>query len=120
MGRKVYVVGVGMSRFEQPGKNRLLEYPEMAAGAARLALEDAQLSYEQVQHATVGYVYGDSTSGQAALYELGMTRIPVVNVNNNCATGASALMLAKQLIEGGLYDCTLGERWLSSPAGRLP
>ena len=109
MGRKVFIVGVGMRKFEQPGKNKLLDYPEMAARVVRTALTDAQLPYEQVQHASIGYVYGDSSCGQAVLYELGMTQIPIVNVNNNCATGSSALMLAKQLIEGGLYDCTLGK-----------
>jgi acetyl-CoA acetyltransferase len=109
MSGKVYVVGVGMGKFEQPGKNRLLDYPEMAAAAVRSALQDAAIAYDQVQHASVGYVYGDSGSGQAVLYELGLTGIPIVNVNNNCATGSTALMLAKQMIQGGLYDCTLGK-----------
>ncbi|MEY2455162.1 MAG: sterol carrier protein 2, partial [Acidimicrobiaceae bacterium] len=45
--------------------------------------------------------------GQRALYRLGLTGIPVVNVNNNCATGSSALYLVKKLIEGGIADCGL-------------
>ena len=57
--------------------------------------------------AAVGYVYGDSTCGQRALYPLGMTGIPVYNVNNNCATGSSALFLAKQLVAGGIADCVM-------------
>ncbi|PQP54433.1 beta-ketoacyl synthase N-terminal-like domain-containing protein, partial [Mycolicibacterium austroafricanum] len=55
----------------------------------------------------VGYCTGDSTSGQRALYELGMTGIPIANVNNNCSTGSTALYLAEQAIRGGLADCTL-------------
>ncbi|MGC7327521.1 beta-ketoacyl synthase N-terminal-like domain-containing protein, partial [Mycobacteroides abscessus subsp. abscessus] len=54
-----------------------------------------------------GYVYGESTSGQRAVYELGMSGIPVVNVNNNCSTGSTALYLAAQSIRGGLADCAL-------------
>jgi len=50
---------------------------------------------------------GDSTCGQRALYAMGMTGIPVYNVNNNCSTGSSALYLAKQLVETGNNDCVL-------------
>lgn len=53
------------------------------------------------------FFVGDSTSGQRALYEVGMTGIPIYNVNNNCSTGASALFLAKQLIENGQNDCVM-------------
>jgi sterol carrier protein 2 len=88
MGRSVYVAGVGMTPFAKPGKSR--DYQEMGADAARAALADAGIDYTQVQQAYAGYVYGDSTSGQATLYHLGLTGIPVVNVNNNCSTGSSA------------------------------
>ncbi|MDN5939892.1 MAG: lipid-transfer protein, partial [Salinisphaera sp.] len=57
--------------------------------------------------AYAGYVYGDSTSGQAALYRAGMTGIPVVNVNNNCSSGSSALFLARQAVASGMVDCAL-------------
>lgn len=52
-------------------------------------------------------IVGDSTCGQRALYEVGLTGIPMYNVNNNCSTGSTALMLAKQLIENGDNDCVL-------------
>jgi acetyl-CoA acetyltransferase len=55
----------------------------------------------------VGYVYGDSTAGQRALYEVGMTGIPIVNVNNNCSTGSTALYLARQAVASGAADCVL-------------
>jgi acetyl-CoA acetyltransferase len=106
MGRRVFVVGVGMTKFEKPG-GREWDYPDMAREAGNAALEDAGISYDLVEQAAVGYCYGDSTAGQRALYEIGVTGIPVVNVNNNCATGSSALYLAKRFVEGGLADCAL-------------
>lgn len=105
MSRDVYVTGVGMIPFTKPGAN--LPYPEMAAQAVRAALADAGIGYAQMQQAYVGYVYGDSTAGQRALYEVGMTGIPVVNVNNNCSTGSTALFLARQAVASGAADCVL-------------
>lgn len=103
---RVFVIGVGMTKFEKPG-SRDWDYPDMGEEAVRAALADASLSYSSIQQATVGYVYGDSTCGQRCLYQLGMTAIPVFNVNNNCSTGASALFLAKQIIQSGNADCVL-------------
>ncbi|CAF1269667.1 unnamed protein product [Didymodactylos carnosus] len=71
------------------------------------ALRDANLSYNNIEEAAVGYVYGDSTCGQRALYPIGLTGIPIFNVNNNCSTGSSALLLAARHIQGGLVDCAL-------------
>ena len=105
MARNVYVAGVGMIRFAKPGANA--PYPQMAAQATRDALDDAGIGYSDVAQAYVGYVYGDSTSGQRALYEVGMSGIPIVNVNNNCATGSTALFLARQAVESGAVDCAL-------------
>lgn len=106
MGRKVFVVGVGMTKFEKPF-SRDWSYVDMAKQAATAALSDAGVAYADVQQACVGYVFGDSTRGQRALYGVGLTGIPVYNVNNNCATGSTALFMGKQLIEGGMADCVL-------------
>jgi acetyl-CoA acetyltransferase len=105
MGRRVNVAGVGMIKFAKPGASE--EYDVMAAKAARAALQDAGVRYEEIEQAFVGYVYGDSTCGQRAVYGLGMTGIPVINVNNNCSTGSTALYLARQAIEGGLAECVI-------------
>jgi acetyl-CoA acetyltransferase len=99
------VVGVGMVPFKSPSRSE--SYDVMGEQAAIAALADAGIDYYQVQHAYVGYVYGDSTSGQAALYGVGQTGIPIVNVNNACATGSSALFLARQAVENGAVDCVL-------------
>ena len=106
MGRKVFVIGVGMTKFEKPGSLDW-DYPQMAKEAGDKALMDAGITYDQVQQAAVGYCYGDSTCGERALYEIGMTGLPIYNVNNNCSTGSTALFLAKQLVEGGLADCAM-------------
>ncbi len=106
MGRRVYVIGVGMTKFEKPG-SKSWDYPEMAKEAGEKALKDAGIPYDQVEQAAVGYCYGDSTCGQRAVYQLGLTGIPVYNVNNNCSTGSTALYMAKQFVEGGLADCVL-------------
>jgi sterol carrier protein 2 len=106
MGRKVYVVGVGMTKFEKPG-SREWDYPDMAREAGTRALEDAGIPFAEVEQACVGYCYGDSTCGERAVYTLGLTGIPIYNVNNNCATGSTALYMAKQFVEGGLAECVL-------------
>ena len=103
MGRKVFVVGVGMTKFEKPGAREGWDYPQMAEEAGSKALADAGVPYSEVDQACVGYVYGESTCGQRAVYGLGLTGIPVYNVNNNCSTGSTALFMAKQLIEGGAF-----------------
>jgi len=105
MSDHALIAGVGMVPFTKPGANP--PYPEMAAAAVRAALADAGLGYEQVRQAYVGYVYGDSTAGQRALYEVGMTGVPIVNVNNNCSTGSTALFLARQAVACGAVDCAL-------------
>ena len=104
---KVYVVGVGMTKFEKPGRREGWDYPQMAKESGTKALEDAGIDYTEIEQGYVGYVSGDSTCGQRALYELGMTGIPIVNVNNNCSTGSTALYLGAQAIRGGLADCVL-------------
>jgi acetyl-CoA acetyltransferase len=105
MTRKINVIGVGMVPFAKPGKSE--EYNVMAAKAARTALADAKVDYAKVEQAYAGYVFGDSTCGQRAVYEVGLTGIPVFNVNNNCSTGSSALMLGAQAVGGGAAECVL-------------
>lgn len=72
-----------------------------------------------IEKAICGYVYGDSTSGQRAIYEVGMTGIPIFNVNNNCSTGSSALLLAAEMIESGKNDCVLAVGFEKMERGSL-
>ena len=118
MSERVFVIGVGMTKFEKPG-GRDWDYPDMAREAGQAALADAGIQYADVQSAVVGYCYGDSTCGQTALYEIGLSGIPIINVNNNCSTGSSALYTARQFIRGGLYDCALALGFVKMQRGSL-
>ena len=117
MKRRVNVIGVGMTKFAKPGASD--DYHVMAAEAGKKALADAGINYNEVEQAFCGYVYGDSTCGQRAVYELGLTGIPVVNVNNNCSTGSSALFLARQAVEGGLAECVIAVGFEKMERGAL-
>jgi len=105
MSRSVVVAGVGMIPFRKPSQSAT--YDVMGAEAVSLALKDAGIDYDLIQQAYAGYVYGDSTCGQRALYRVGQSGIPVINVNNNCSSGSSALFLARQAVESGVVDCAL-------------
>jgi acetyl-CoA acetyltransferase len=106
MSERVFVAGVGMTKFAKIGTNGAT-YPQMVSEAVGKALSDAGIDYGQVQRAAVGYVFQPSAAGQRALYDVGMTGIPVVNVNNNCATGSTALLLAREWIQSGLAEVAL-------------
>ncbi len=106
MARDVLIGGVGMAPFCKPSSPGA-DYESLGAEAIRLALQDADVSFDAVQQVFAGYVYGDSCAGQRVVYRAGMSGVPIFNVNNNCATGSSALFLARQVIESGAADCVL-------------
>jgi acetyl-CoA acyltransferase len=115
---RTFVVGVGMTKFDKPGTKQG-DYPDWASEAGNNALADAGIRYGLVEQAYAGYCYGDSAYGQRAIYQLGLTGIPVVNVNNNCSTGSSALFLARQAVKGGLADCVLAVGFEKMERGSL-
>lgn len=106
MSNRTFVAGVGMTKLQKPGSKEG-DYPDWVREAGEKALGDAAISYSNVEQAYAGYVYGDSTAGQRAIYGLGLTGIPIANVNNNCATGSTALYLARQAVKHGIADCVL-------------
>lgn len=107
MSQRVFVVGVGLTRFEKPGARPDWDYPDMVGEAAGDALADAGASYEDVEQIVAGYCFGNTASGQRAVYPLGMTGVPVLNVNNACASGSSALYMARGLVAAGMAQCAL-------------
>ncbi|MCC6192938.1 MAG: lipid-transfer protein [Burkholderiales bacterium] len=113
----VVVAGVGMIPFKKPGQSEA--YDVMGARAARAALEDAGIEYADVQQAYASYVYGDSCSGQAALYNVSISGVPIVNVNNNCSSGSTAFALAAQAVQGGAVDCVLAVGFEQMAPGAL-
>ena len=116
-GQQTLVAGVGMIPFGKPGKSP--HYDEMGPEAIRIALEDAGISFDQIEQAYAGFVYGDSCSGQKVIYKAGMSGIPIINVNNNCSTGSTALFLARQAIESGAADCVLAVGFEEMTPGAL-
>ncbi|GJQ72003.1 Scpx [Trypoxylus dichotomus] len=118
MSARVYVIGVGLTKFDKPGK-KSGDFINWVEEVVSKALDDANVSMDKIEQAAVGYVYGGTTCGQRAIYEVGMTGIPIYNVNNNCATGSTALCLAKQFIEGGLSDCILAVGFEKMEGGSL-
>jgi acetyl-CoA acetyltransferase len=116
--QRTFVIGVGMTKFDKPGTKEG-NNTDWAQEAGRLALEDAGVPYSAIEQAYAGYVYGNSTTGQRAVYGLGLTGIPVVNVNNNCSTGSSALFLARQAVKFGVVDCALAVGFEQMQRGSL-
>ena len=117
-GNRTFVIGVGMTKFDKPGTKEG-DYPDWAKEAGEKALADAGIPYDTIEQAYAGYCYGDSTCGQRAVYGLGLTGIPVLNVNNNCSTGSSALFLARQAVKGGIADCALAVGFEKMEKGSL-
>jgi acetyl-CoA acyltransferase len=103
---RTFVVGVGLTKFDKPG-TKDGDYPDWVREAGGKALADATIPYADVERAFAGYCNGDSTAGQRAIYELGVSGIPIVNVNNNCSTGSTALYMTREAIRYGIVDCAL-------------
>ena len=102
---KVYVAGVDMVKFAKPGKQE--SYRVMASKAIQGAIADADIDSFLIEQAYGSYIYGDSTCAQYALYDAFMSGIPVVNVNNNCSSGSTAIFLARQAVQSGSVECAL-------------
>ncbi|PAJ73569.1 lipid-transfer protein [Pseudoalteromonas sp. NBT06-2] len=115
--KNVRIAGVGMIKFTKPGKQE--PYRVMASKAIKLALTDAGINYDKVQQAYASYIYGDSTCGQHGLYDVGQTGIPLINVNNNCSSGSTALFLARQAVASGAVECALAFGFEEMQAGAL-
>lgn len=103
--RDVLIAGVGMIPFTKPGTGA--SYDEMGCQAIQRALADAGIGYPLIEQAYASFVFGDSCSGQRVIYKAGMTGIPIINVNNNCSSGSTALFLARQAVESGAVECAL-------------
>lgn len=115
--QRTFIIGCGCTAFIKPRGQRTTE--DMGLEAGTKALLDGGITYDAVQTAFVGYCYGDSTSGQRALYGLGMTGIPITNVNNNCSTGSTALFHANNAVKSGLVECALALGFERMAAGSL-
>jgi acetyl-CoA acetyltransferase len=110
MQMNAYVAGVGMTRF---GKHLDIELKSLAGEAIVEALADAGLKGSAVEVAYMGNAAGgvvqgqEMISGQVALRELGIGKIPVINVENACATSSTAFNQACAMVTLGAYDVAL-------------
>lgn len=100
-----YVLGVGLTKFVKP--RGLIDYTELGFEAGIKALLDAHITYDDVEMGIASYCYGDSVSGQRVFYQFGMTEIPILNVNNNCASGSTGISMARDTISRGGADCVM-------------
>ncbi|MEH6519402.1 MAG: thiolase family protein [Halioglobus sp.] len=110
MGSKAYIAGVGMTPF---GKHADRTLKSLGAEAIRGALKDADLDSDTLQaaymgNAAAGVITGQvCVPGQVILRDMGIGGIPVVNVENACATAATAFQQAVAMVESGAYDIVL-------------
>ena len=104
-GRDVYVAGVGLHPF---GRFPDVSTKEMAKVAISQALADAGIPFKDIQVGYFSQVYREETTpGQAVLADFGLTGIPIMNVENACASGSSALWQAYRMVSFGAYDAAL-------------
>src|SRR3954468_18828780 len=102
--RGVQVAGVGMHPF---GRFDGLTTTDMGVVAVRAALSEAGVGRGGFQAAFCGTAYAGVASGHKVLGALGMTGMPIVDVEAGCASGSAALMLAAGAIRAGQYDTVL-------------
>ena len=99
------IAGVNMIKFAKPGTQE--PYRVMASKAIQGAVKEAGIDFSLIEQAYGGYIYGDSSGAQHALYDAYMTGIPIMNVSNNCSSGSTALFLARQAVQSGTVECAL-------------
>src|SRR5438270_12545882 len=100
----IWILGIHMTKF---GKHPDKDTVDLAAQAARAALKDAGVSMKDMGILAAGNLMGGGGIGQALQKQIGQTGIPVYNVANACATGATALRTAIMSVKAGETDMGL-------------
>lgn len=103
LARDVYVVGVGMHRFNNEG----LRATDMAYDAGIAALDDAGLDFPAVGALYNGYLGGPITAGVQVAKDFGLTGVPITHVENASATGSCAFGEAVHAVAGGRVDVAM-------------
>jgi len=117
LSREVYVIGAGMTPF---GRHEGRGVVELGGEAVRAALADAGIEYSDVEIAFCGHVLQGTTAGQKVLYGVGMTGIPIFNVENACASGTSALRAAVMAVASGMHKVALAMGFEVMGRGAIP
>ncbi len=114
--REVVIAGVGMCKL---GRYPDKELTDLGHEAAMNALADADMEWKDIQAMFCANAYGGMGVGHQIAYSIGKTGIPIVNVENACSAGASALRLCFQSIAAGLYDVCFAIGVEKIPGGLL-
>ncbi len=118
--REVVIAGVGLTRFDRyDGKKgrQSKEYYDLGSEAIQSAMADSDIAWKDIQAAFCGSVYCGTASGHQTINKIGMTAIPIINVENACSSGSSAFRLAYQAIAFGQYDIVLAAGFEQMPTG---
>ncbi len=102
--RRVSVAGVGMTTF---GKQPERSIESLGEEAIREALKDAGIEVDRIEATYCGNAVGGGSVGQRILHGMGFGGLPVVNVENACASGSTAFREAWLLVAAGIYDVVL-------------
>lgn len=120
--RQVFIAGVGLTRFDtydgQQGRPRK-EFYDLGSEAILKALKEAGMEWKEIQAAFCGSVYCGTASGHQTIEKIGMTGIPIVNVENACSSGSSAFRLAYQSIAAEIYDVAIAVGFETMPRGLI-
>lgn len=112
--REVYIIGVGLHPFGRFGEKDVIEIGREAVVAA---LADAGVEWKKVEAAYCGTVFAGPMAGNKVLARVGLTGIPIMNLENACASGGSALRAAYQAVAGGFCDTALAFGFEKMPRG---
>ncbi len=115
--RKVYIGGIGIVRFLRYEEQ---EWYDFGSQALLNCLKDAEMEWKDIQTAFCGSVYQGTGSGHQAIAEVGLTGIPIINVEGACSSSSIALRLAYQMVATELYDVVLALGFEKMPRGLLP
>ncbi len=118
--REVVIAGAGLTRFNsydgRKGRPKK-EFYDLGSEAILKALTHAQMEWKEIQAAFCGNVYCGTAAGHQTIGKIGMTGIPIVNVENACSSGASAFRLAYQMIAAEIHDVVLAVGFETMPRG---
>jgi len=119
-GREVMIAGVGLTRFDsydgEKGRPKK-EFYELGSEAIVYALDEAGMEWKEIEAAFCGSVYSGTAAGHQCIRRIGMTGIPIVNVENACSSGSSAFRLAYQMVAADIHDVVLACGFETMPRG---
>jgi acetyl-CoA acetyltransferase len=115
--RKVYIGGIGIVRFQRYEDQ---EYYDFASQAILNCLEDAEMEWKNIQAAFCGNVYAGTGKGHQVCSEIGLTGIPIINIEQACSSSSAAFRLGYQMVAIELYDIVIAVGFEKMGRGLLP